>query len=113
MLAAGDRPMSAETVFWVAIYLAGVNTITLAAYALDKSQAQNGGWRISESNLLFLGFIGGSLGAFVAQRFFRHKTRKAEFQAAFWFCVALQLLIIGLVFVLINGAHQASPSSSS
>jgi uncharacterized membrane protein YsdA (DUF1294 family) len=105
--------MSTETVFWIAVYLAGVNAITLAAYALDKSQAQNGGWRISESNLLFLGFIGGSPAAFAAQRFFHHKTRKAEFQAVFWFSVALQLLLIGLVFALINGAHQFSPSSSS
>jgi uncharacterized membrane protein YsdA (DUF1294 family) len=105
--------MSIETGFWIVVYLAGVNAITLAAYALDKSQALNGGWRISENNLLFLGFIGGSPGAFMAQRIFRHKTCKAEFQRAFWFSVALQLLFVGLVFVMVNGAHQASPSSSS
>ncbi len=97
--------MSAEAVFWVTVYLAGVNAITLGAYALDKSQAGNGGWRVSESNLLFLGFIGGSPGAFVAQRVFRHKMRKVEFQITFWLSVALQLLLIGLVFVMLNSAH--------
>ncbi len=61
------------------------------AYALDKSAAAQGRWRISEGTLLGLGLLGGWPGAIVAQQVLRHKSSKASFRAAFWGTVVLNV----------------------
>ena len=43
-----------------AIYLFIINAATYVAFWIDKSRAQQGGYRISESTLLTLSFLGGS-----------------------------------------------------
>jgi uncharacterized membrane protein YsdA (DUF1294 family) len=53
--------------------------LTFALFGLDKSRAVQGGWRIPERTLLMIAFLGGWPGAKVAQRGFRHKTRKQPF----------------------------------
>ena len=53
--------------------------ITFAAYGADKSRAKRGAWRISERALLLLGFSCGSVGALIAMKLFRHKTRHSYF----------------------------------
>ncbi|MBQ9003031.1 MAG: DUF1294 domain-containing protein [Eggerthellaceae bacterium] len=63
----------------VVVYLAGVNLIAFAAFGVDKSRAERGAWRISESALLFLAAVGGSIGALAGMRLFHHKTRKPLF----------------------------------
>src|SRR5687768_3011356 len=55
----------------------------VAAYRVDKSAAQSGRWRTAESTLHMLAVIGGWPGALVAQRMFRHKSRKPQFRVAF------------------------------
>jgi uncharacterized membrane protein YsdA (DUF1294 family)/cold shock CspA family protein len=75
---------------------------SLAAFVLyraDKSAATRGAWRISESTLQFVSLLGGWPGALLAQRVYRHKTRKQPFQTVFWAavvvnCVALAWLVI-------------------
>ncbi|SFU73850.1 DUF1294 domain-containing protein [Halomonas korlensis] len=64
-----------------------LSVITFAMYGFDKAAAQKGRRRTPEATLLFGGLIGGWPGALVAQRFFRHKTRKQPFQVIFW-CAA-------------------------
>ncbi|MFT2815574.1 DUF1294 domain-containing protein [Leifsonia sp. A12D58] len=77
---------------WVAgLYLAA-SIVSFIVYAIDKSAATNGRWRISENTLLLLGVIGGWPGAIVAQQTLRHKTKKASFRAAFWVTVVLNLI---------------------
>jgi uncharacterized membrane protein YsdA (DUF1294 family) len=73
----------------VALWLAIINALTVLAFWADKRIAQEGGWRISEFNLLVLAFIGGSPGAMFARHRFRHKTRKQPFSS--------QLIVICLV----------------
>jgi len=58
-------------------------------YAADKSAARSGRWRIAERTLHVLALIGGWPGALIAQRVFRHKSRKPSFQIAFLVTVAL------------------------
>jgi uncharacterized membrane protein YsdA (DUF1294 family) len=70
------------------LYLAA-SVASAVAYAIDKSAAQSGRWRTAESTLHLLAVVGGWPGALVAQRVFRHKSRKLSFRAAFRATVAL------------------------
>lgn len=70
------------------IYLIA-SIVAFLAYALDKSAAQQNGWRTQESTLHLLAFFGGWPGALAAQRLLRHKSAKASFQATFWITVVL------------------------
>jgi uncharacterized membrane protein YsdA (DUF1294 family) len=70
------------------IYLV-FSVATFGAYALDKSAAERGAWRTSESTLHLLALVGGWPGALVAQNRLRHKSRKQPFRAVFWTTVVL------------------------
>lgn len=70
------------------IYLL-TSSLAFAAYGIDKAAAIGGVRRIPEAFLHLLGFAGGWPGALLAQRVFRHKSRKASFQVAFWTVAAL------------------------
>ena len=56
------------------------NVAVFFVYWWDKRAAVEGRWRVRESTLLLLAFIGGSFGAILAQRLLRHKTRKEPFR---------------------------------
>jgi uncharacterized membrane protein YsdA (DUF1294 family) len=65
----------------------------------DKRRAQAGERRIPESDLLALAVFGGSPGALLARRLFRHKTRKEPFSTRLQLVCALQLgALAGLAF---------------
>jgi len=70
------------------LYLAA-SVAALIAYGVDKSAARGGRWRTPESTLHLLALIGGWPGALIAQKVFRHKSRKRSFRVAFLFTVAL------------------------
>lgn len=65
--------------------------VTFMAYALDKSAAISGGWRIAEKTLHLLSLAGGWPGALLAQQVLRHKTSKPSFTAVFWLTVLLNV----------------------
>jgi uncharacterized membrane protein YsdA (DUF1294 family)/cold shock CspA family protein len=73
----------------------GMTVLAFVAYAIDKSAARNNRWRIKESTLHMLGVAGGWPGALVAQQFYRHKSKKPAFQAAFWFTVVVNCAVLG------------------
>jgi len=75
----------------VALFYAGASLLCMAMYAVDKSAAVAGRWRVSESTLLTLGLIGGWPGALVAQQMLRHKSSKASFRVSFWGTVVLNM----------------------
>ena len=82
---------------WVAgIYLI-VSVVCFGLYALDKSAAQSGNWRIPENALLAAGLFGGWPGGLVAQQLLRHKSSKASFQSQFWITVLFN--VCGLVYL--------------
>lgn len=62
---------------WLA--LAIVNALTFLIFGWDKLCAKKNWWRIPEKTLLTLAFFGGSLGAFLGMRIFRHKTQHKQF----------------------------------
>lgn len=74
-----------------ALGLLVINCWTVLRFWQDKQRAQAGYRRIPESDLLGLALIGGSPGALLARRLFRHKTRKEPFSTLLLVIVALQL----------------------
>ena len=64
---------------------------TLLAYWLDKRAALRGAWRIPEARLQLLHLAGGWPAAFLAQRWFRHKTRKQPFLLIYWLAALANL----------------------
>ena len=72
--------MNAALLAVLAVY-AVVSVIAFAFYASDKKKAKAGAWRTPEKVLLGLGFLGGSIGALLAMKFLRHKTKHWYFWA--------------------------------
>lgn len=65
--------------------------LAFMAYALDKSAAIQGRWRISESSLHVLSLACGWPGALLAQQLLRHKSSKRSFQTTYWGTVVLNI----------------------
>ncbi|MCZ7485411.1 DUF1294 domain-containing protein [Rhizobium rhizogenes] len=79
---------------------AAFNLVVFLVYWWDKEAARNGGWRIRESTLLGLAFLGGSVGAISAQRLLRHKTRKEPFRSILLSIVILQAGLVASVAIM-------------
>lgn len=74
-----------------------LNCWTVLRFWQDKQRAMAGDRRIAEADLLGLAIIGGSPGALLARRWFRHKTRKEPFSTRLLLIVALQMgALIGI-----------------
>lgn len=73
---------------WLVPGFAGLSALTFLAYAIDKTRASRGLWRIPENQLHLLSLAGGWPGALAAQQLLRHKNAKTEFQSVFWASVA-------------------------
>jgi len=84
---------------WIQLHVLAVSALTFFVYGQDKKRARGGGWRVSEFTLHFLEAIGGWPGAFLAQRWFRHKISKLSYQIAFWLIVLVYQLA-GIDFLL-------------
>lgn len=76
------------------IYLMA-SCIAFCLYGRDKSAARSGKWRTRESTLHIIGFLGGWPGALLAQRIFRHKTRKVSFRIVFWMTALGNCAVLG------------------
>lgn len=87
------------------VYLT-LSAISFAAYALDKSAAERGAWRTSETTLHLLALAGGWPGALVAQQVLRHKTIKQPFRSLFWVTVGGNLLFL---FLFLAGQVGSGP----
>ena len=61
-------------------YVLILNFVTMLVYGIDKFKAKKGKWRISESTLLLLAVLGGSIGAWLGMRVWRHKTQHKKFK---------------------------------
>ena len=89
------RPFSTKSyVAFLPLHFVLINLVTVLAYAADKKAAQKHQWRVPELQLHLLELLGGSPGAFAAQKMFHHKTKKSSFRLAFFFVLAIQLVII-------------------
>jgi uncharacterized membrane protein YsdA (DUF1294 family) len=74
----------------------GITAISLLAFVatwLDKRKARAQEQREPEAMLHLLELLGGWPGAFLAQRWFHHKTAKLGYQFVFWLIVALHQFV--------------------
>ena len=60
-------------------YIFIINEVSFLFMLIDKRKAVRHAWRIPEATLLGIAAIGGSLGALLAMRLFRHKTKHPRF----------------------------------
>ena len=63
----------------LAVWLIAINLVTFAVYGADKRRARRGAWRVPEKTLFLLPLLGGSVGALLGMRVFRHKTKHWSF----------------------------------
>ena len=82
---------------FIIIYFILINLITFITFGIDKGKAINNNRRVSEKTLWIMSLIGGSLGALLGMKMFRHKTKKLSFQAMMAVILMLQIFIIYLI----------------
>ena len=79
------------------IYLfIGINVLTFFVYGIDKWNAKQGRWRISEATLLMLAVIGGSIGALLGMRIWHHKTMHKKFKYGIPLILLAQIALLYL-----------------
>lgn len=76
------------------IYLAVINFIAFASYAVDKVNAAEHRSRIRIVTLLGLAFVGGSIGSLLAMYLLRHKTKKDYFTVGVPLIMIMQVVVI-------------------
>ena len=82
----------------VGIYLLLINVFTLTLFGYDKDMAEKKKKRVSEKTLLTFTFLGGTLGALIGMRMYKHKTSKTSFQIKFLITVIAQFFIYYYTF---------------
>lgn len=65
---------------FVLVYLIAVNALGLVLFGIDKWKAKHAKWRISESTLLTVAAIGGSIGSWIGMKMWHHKTLHKKFK---------------------------------
>ena len=81
----------------VVIYLAVINVVTFAVYGADKLCAIRKMYRVPEKILIGLAALGGSVGAYIGMKTFRHKTKKPKFNIGVPVIFMLQVFVAFLV----------------
>ena len=89
-------PAVTQYLLW---YLAAVNVVTFTVYGIDKSKARRGAWRIPEKTLFLLPLLGGSVGALLGMKVFRHKTKHRNFTVL----VPLFAVLHAVLLLLLSG----------
>lgn len=84
------------TVIAIVAYVV-LNIVTFIVYRLDKKRAERERQRLPEWHLLLLAFIGGALGAVLAQQIFRHKIKKQPFRALLICAVIINIAVAAWV----------------
>ncbi len=82
------------------IYLIVTNVVTFFMYGVDKWKAKRSKWRIRETALLLLAALGGSIGAWLGMKVWRHKTMHKKFKYGIPLIIILQVAIAAAVMFL-------------
>ena len=71
-----------------------INVVTFVVYGIDKFEAKQGSWCISEATLLTLAVVGGSIGALLGMQVWRHKTMHKKFKYGLPLILLAQIALI-------------------
>lgn len=80
-----------------------INLIVFLLYGADKRRARKNAWRIPEKTLLAGTWLMGGVGAWLAMRTFRHKTKHIAFQVSVPIGAALSMVIMAAVSAKLLG----------
>ena len=86
-------------------YLIVINVVTFLIYGIDKWNAKQGSWRISEASLLILAVIGGSIGALLGMKIWHHKTMHKKFKYGLPLILLAQIALIYIVCNFLLRSH--------
>lgn len=92
----------------LALFMGTMSLLAFLAFRSDKRRAERNQWRVTEASLLMLAFLGGWPGAKLAQRLYRHKTRKEPFRSNLNVMIAGPLFMAGIV-----GFAQVHPQTNA
>ena len=86
------------TLLWLWLWLALINLMTFLVFGFDKLKAiykekHEGARRVPEKTLFLLAALGGSVGALLGMRVWRHKTLHRSFRIGIPLILAVQILI--------------------
>lgn len=79
------------------IYLLIINALSFLLMLADKRKAVKKAWRIPEATLLVVAAMGGSLGAVIGMRLFRHKTKHLKFSVGLPLLLSLHIMLTVLL----------------
>lgn len=91
--------MRFEFMIGILVYLVVINIAAFIMYGIDKKRAASGRWRISEATLLGIAFAGGSIGALLGMRCFRHKTRHWKFRILVPLFLLLHVAVVWIMVI--------------
>lgn len=75
-------------------YIAITNGIAFFAFGWDKQQAKKAKWRTPENRLIMLALAGGSIGAYLGMKIWKHKTLHKKFKYGLPLIILLQTLVL-------------------
>ncbi len=90
------------SLIFLLIYFIVINIIGFFLMIIDKYKAKNHQWRIPESTLFTIAWIGGSIGSILGMYLVRHKTKKWKFKLGMPMILLLQIVIPILLFRLLS-----------
>lgn len=83
----------------VVLYFIIINIIGFVIMGIDKRKAIKKRWRIRESTLFLIAFVGGSIGAILGMRIFHHKTKHWYFVYGIPLILLIQIAV-GVYLIL-------------
>lgn len=83
----------------ILIYFLLISVVSIVVTVHDKNAAMKNKWRVKESTLLFLGFIGGAVFMLLTMLVIRHKTKKAKFMVPMPLFAIIQIVALVLAFM--------------
>ena len=75
------------------VWLVLVNVLDFALMGVDKRRARRDAWRVRERTFFLLALLGGTLGAILGMRLFRHKTKHWYFRYGLPVLLAVQVVL--------------------
>lgn len=88
-----------QTLLYILLtYWGMINLLTFFIFGFDKWKAKRMKWRISETILLTLAAMGGSIGAWLGMKIWKHKTLHKKFKYGIPFIILLQISLCIYVF---------------